>query len=113
MFTSGETDKEILSVSGFLTGIGSHCRVVLSDFCGEFSSVDGTTIYIGGSDNRQKSVRVTSLRDQGDSDPSKGYWECHINPDWLLLYEKDTEIRIISLYRTGTHADIFGKGKKR
>ena len=30
----------------------------------------------------------------------KGYWECHINPDWLLLYEKDTEIRIISLYRT-------------
>ena len=43
----------------------------------------------------------------------KGYWECHINPDWLLLYEKDSEIRIISLYRTGTHADIFGKGKKR
>ena len=43
----------------------------------------------------------------------KGYWECHINPDWLLLYEKDTEIRIISLYRTGAHSDIFGKGKKR
>ena len=42
-----------------------------------------------------------------------GYWECHINPDWLLLYEKDIEIRIISLYRTGTHTDIFGKGKKR
>jgi mRNA interferase YafQ len=42
-----------------------------------------------------------------------GYWECHISPDWLLLYEKDTEIRIISLYRTGTHSDIFGKGKKR
>lgn len=43
----------------------------------------------------------------------KGYWECHINPNWLLLYEKDTEIRIISLYRTGTHSDIFEKGKKR
>ena len=43
----------------------------------------------------------------------KGYWEYHINPDGLLLYEKDTEIRIISLYRTGTHSDIFGKGKKR
>ena len=42
-----------------------------------------------------------------------GYWECHITPDWLLLYEKDTEIRIISLYRTGTHVDIFGKRKKR
>ena len=43
----------------------------------------------------------------------KGFWECHISPDWLLLYQKDTEIRIISLYRTGSHADIFGKGKKR
>lgn len=43
----------------------------------------------------------------------KGYWECHITPDWLLLYEKDVEIKILSLYRTGTHADIFGKGKKR
>lgn len=43
----------------------------------------------------------------------KDYWECHVTPDWLLLYEKDTEIRIISLYRTGTHADIFGKGRKR
>lgn len=42
-----------------------------------------------------------------------GYWECHINPDWLLLYEKDSEIRIISLYRTGTHADLFGKDRKR
>ena len=35
----------------------------------------------------------------------KGYWECHINPDWLLLYEKDTEIRIISLYRSVRHFD--------
>ena len=43
----------------------------------------------------------------------EGYRECHINPDWLLIYEKDTEIRIISLYRTGTHSDLFGKGKKR
>ena len=36
----------------------------------------------------------------------EGYRECHINPDWLLIYEKDTEIRIISLYRTGTHSDL-------
>ena len=43
----------------------------------------------------------------------KGYWECHVTPDWLLLYAKDTEIRIISLYRTGTHSDLFGKGKKK
>ena len=72
----------------------------------------------------EKLLEVVRLLREGDPWPVKyhnhllagdykGYWECHINPDWLLLYEKDTEIRIISLYRTGTHADIFGKGKKR
>jgi len=45
----------------------------------------------------------------GDYD---GFWECHITPDWLLIYVKDTEIRIISLYRTGSHSDLFSKGKK-
>ncbi|MBM6993763.1 MAG: type II toxin-antitoxin system YafQ family toxin [Prevotella sp.] len=37
----------------------------------------------------------------------QGYWDLHITPDWLLIYKKDTEIKIISLYRTGTHADLF------
>ena len=37
----------------------------------------------------------------------KGCWECHINPDWLLIYSKDKEIRIITLKRTGTHSDLF------
>ena len=37
----------------------------------------------------------------------KGYRECHINPDWLLIYKKKETIRIISLYRTGTHSDLF------
>ena len=54
-----------------------------------------------------------NLRNHLLSGDYKGYWECHINPDWLLLYEKDTEIRIISLYRTGTHSDLFEKGRKR
>ena len=34
-----------------------------------------------------------------------GYRECHIQPDWLLIYQQsETELL---LYRTGTHADIF------
>ena len=41
-----------------------------------------------------------------------GYRECHISPNWLLIYQKDTEIRIITLYRTGTHSDLFSKKKK-
>ena len=37
----------------------------------------------------------------------KGYRECHINPDWLLIYKRKETIRIISLYRTGSHNDLF------
>ncbi len=34
-------------------------------------------------------------------------WECHIKPDWLLVWEQyDTELRLLML-RTGTHSDIF------
>jgi mRNA interferase YafQ len=35
----------------------------------------------------------------------KGYWECHIQPDWLLIY-KVTPDEVL-LARTGTHADLF------
>lgn len=35
-----------------------------------------------------------------------GYRECHITPDWLLIYRQDNNELL--LYRTGTHADLFG-----
>lgn len=37
----------------------------------------------------------------------KGYWECHIQPDWLLIWKQDEEIKLVSLTRTGTHSDLF------
>lgn len=39
----------------------------------------------------------------------KGFCECHINSDWLLIYKKKEAIQVISLYRTGTHSDLFKK----
>lgn len=42
----------------------------------------------------------------------EGYRECHITPNWLLIYVKDTDIKIISLSRTGTHSDLFDKKNK-
>lgn len=39
----------------------------------------------------------------------KGTTECHVNPNWLLIYEKTDKIRLIRLLRTGTHAELFGK----
>ncbi len=38
-----------------------------------------------------------------------GKRECHINPDWLLIYKKDKAIQLITLVRTGTHSDLYGK----
>ena len=35
------------------------------------------------------------------------YWECHIEPDWLLVYDVKETIRLVSLARTGTHSDLF------
>ena len=34
-----------------------------------------------------------------------GYWECHVEPDWLLIYKK-TKTHI-TFVRTGTHSDLF------
>lgn len=36
-----------------------------------------------------------------------GKWECHISPDWLLIWDQnDTELILLFL-DTGTHSDIF------
>ncbi len=35
-----------------------------------------------------------------------GCWECHIAPDWLLIYELPDEETLV-LRRTGTHSDLF------
>ena len=39
----------------------------------------------------------------------KGHRECHIEPDWLLVYLIKKDVLVLSLTRTGTHSDLFGK----
>ena len=36
-----------------------------------------------------------------------GLRECHITPDWLLIYCIDEEMNVLHLIRTGTHSDLF------
>jgi mRNA interferase YafQ len=36
-----------------------------------------------------------------------GHRECHITPDWLLIYKIEKDILTLSLTRTGTHSDLF------
>ena len=35
-----------------------------------------------------------------------GYSECHVESDWLLIFTVEEET--VTLYRTGTHSDLFG-----
>jgi mRNA interferase YafQ len=37
----------------------------------------------------------------------KGYRDCHIEPDWLLIYKKTTDTLV--LQRTGSHSELFSK----
>ena len=37
----------------------------------------------------------------------KGFWECHIQPDWLLMYLIEDDVLVLTLVDTGTHSDMF------
>ena len=43
--------------------------------------------------------------------PLSGNWaghrECHIQPDWLLVYRYEDDVLVLTLTRTGTHSDLF------
>ena len=36
-----------------------------------------------------------------------GQRECHITPDWLLVYFIDEEVLVLTLTRAGSHSDVF------
>ena len=36
-----------------------------------------------------------------------GHRECHVTPDWLLVYKVDKDILVLTLTRTGMHSDLF------
>ena len=35
-----------------------------------------------------------------------GSWECHLEPDWLLIWTQEADVLVLT--RTGTHSDLFG-----
>ena len=48
-------------------------------------------------------------RDHALSGNWNGYRECHILPDWLLIYKLEDNVLILTLARTGTHSNLFNK----
>lgn len=57
--------------------------------------------------------RGESLPEQNKDNALTGDWvghrECHIQPDWLLIYRIEDDVLVLTLARTGTHSDLFGK----
>lgn len=37
----------------------------------------------------------------------KKFRDCHITPDWILIYQIDLEKNVLYLFRTGSHSDLF------
>lgn len=48
-------------------------------------------------------------KDHGLSGNWTGHRECHILPDWLLVYRIDDDVLVLTLVRNGTHSDVFGE----
>lgn len=68
----------------------------------------------------EKLVRILSLLANGNSLPVqykdhplsgslRDFRECHIEPDWLFIYQIYEDTLILSATATGSHADLFGK----
>ncbi|MCD7708249.1 MAG: type II toxin-antitoxin system YafQ family toxin [Clostridiales bacterium] len=52
-------------------------------------------------------VLEAKYRDHSLSGNYNSYRECHIDPDWLLIYKKESFTLVLLLYRLGTHSDLF------
>ncbi|MDE7359969.1 MAG: type II toxin-antitoxin system YafQ family toxin [Lachnospiraceae bacterium] len=46
-------------------------------------------------------------RDHGLTGNYSGFRECHVEPDWLLIYRISQDALELFLFRTGTHSDLF------
>lgn len=68
--------------------------------------------------NFEKLKAISEMLENGETLPDKnkdhlltgnwkGHRECHIEPDWLLIYRKNEEEKVIEFIRTGSHSDLF------
>lgn len=88
------------------------------EFSGQFKK-DLKLMVKRGLDTEKMRIILNYLENEGQVPASykphilsgkyKNIWECHIDPDWLLLYDITDSIQLIRLIRTGTHSDLFKK----
>ena len=61
----------------------------------------------GADSGSLRSLQLFSGKDHELSGNWVGYRECHIQPDWLLIYYIENDVLVLTLARTGTHSDLF------
>jgi len=65
------------------------------------------SLYLVISILAEKGVLPQEYRPHLLSGKYSGIWECHIKPDWLLLWKQNDEELILLLLNTGSHSDLF------
>lgn len=58
---------------------------------------------------RRGEALPANMRDHALSGVYGGHRECHIEPDWLLIYRIDGDSLVLTAIRTGSHSDLFNK----
>ena len=109
-----------------------HKKMSVNDFFTAIRDLEGTVYAIDRTSKFKKSVELAYLRNldleklknvihtlaKGEKLPNANcphrlkntkteIWECHISPDWLLLWQQNESEFILLLLDTGTHSDLF------
>ena len=58
---------------------------------------------------RQGKQLEKRYHDHGLTGDLAGFRECHIKPDWLLIYLIENDVLTLTLIDTGSHSDLFRK----
>ena len=56
---------------------------------------------------RADEVLSEEYQDHGLIGMYRGHRECHIEPDWLLIYLKSSDGLVLTAVRTGSHSDLY------
>lgn len=56
----------------------------------------------------RREVLPEAIRDHSLGGTYRGHRECHIEPDWLLIYRIDEEGLVFVATRTGSHSELLG-----
>ena len=73
----------------------------------DINLLDDVIRLIARGDQQQKLIKEFGDHELGGD--WKGHRELHILPDWLLMYYLENDVLVLTLFRTGTHSDLFSK----